>query len=45
MGRELAVGLTDRSNPVYVWGVQYQNGVVYASDMRNGIWALQALSR
>jgi hypothetical protein len=45
MGRELAVGLTDRSNPVYVWGVQYQNGVVYASDMRNGIWALQSLSR
>jgi hypothetical protein len=27
---------------VYVWGVQYLNGSVYASDMLNGIWKLQA---
>jgi hypothetical protein len=45
MGRELAVGLKDRSNPVYVWGVQYLNGFVYASDMLNGIWKLKAVSR
>jgi hypothetical protein len=45
MGRELAVGLKDRSNPVYVWGVQYLNGYVYASDMLNGIWKLKAVSR
>jgi hypothetical protein len=45
MGRELAVGLRDRSNAPYIWGVQYLNGSVYASDMRNGIWKLAAVSR
>jgi len=45
MGRELAVGLKDRSNAVYVWGVQYLDGFVYASDMLNGIWKLRAVSR
>jgi hypothetical protein len=45
MGRELGIGLLDRGNPVYVWGVQYLNGAVYASDMINGIWKLQAVSR
>ena len=45
MGRELAVGLKDRSNPVYIWGVQYLNGSVYASDMLSGIWKLRAASR
>jgi WD40 repeat protein len=45
MGRELAVGLKDRSNAVFVWGVQYLNGSVYASDMLNGIWKLSAVSR
>jgi hypothetical protein len=45
MGRELAVGLKDRSNSPYIWGVQYLNGAVYASDMRNGIWKLKAVSR
>jgi hypothetical protein len=45
MGRELAVGLKDRSNPVFVWGVQFLNGSVYASDMLNGIWKLSAVSR
>ena len=45
MGRELAVGLKDRSNAVFVWGVQFLNGSVYASDMLNGIWKLSAVSR
>ena len=45
MGRELAVGLKDRSNPVFIWGVQFLNGSVYASDMLNGIWKLSAVSR
>lgn len=41
MGRELAVGLLDQPRKVYVWGVQYANGRVYASDMLNGIWTLK----
>lgn len=41
-GRELAVGLLDVGKPVYVWGVQYQAGNVYASDMLSGIWKLGA---
>ena len=28
MGRELGVGLKDRANPVFVWGVQYLGVVV-----------------
>jgi hypothetical protein len=39
-GRELATGLTDAGRQVYVWGVDYLNGNVYASDMLNGIWKL-----
>jgi hypothetical protein len=42
MGRELATGLLDAGKPVYVWGVQYLGGSVYASDMLNGIWKLGA---
>ena len=45
MGRELGIGLLDRGTPVYVWGVQYLGGAVYASDMVNGIWKLRAVSR
>jgi hypothetical protein len=45
MGREMGIGLLDRGMPVYVWGVQYQDGFVYASDMLNGIWKLQAVHR
>jgi hypothetical protein len=45
MGREKAIGLKDRTIPVFVWGVQYLNGSVYASDMLNGIWKLSAVSR
>jgi hypothetical protein len=39
MGRELAHGLEDESR-VFVWGVQLSGGVIYASDMINGIWKL-----
>jgi hypothetical protein len=42
MGRELAVGLTDLNRGVFIWGVQYVNGTVYASDMLNGIWKLNS---
>jgi hypothetical protein len=42
MGRELATGLTG-GQPVAVWGVQYDGGFVYASDMLNGLWKLQAV--
>lgn len=42
MGRELAVGLIGLNRSIYVWGVQYVNGDVYASDMLNGIWKLKA---
>jgi hypothetical protein len=45
MGRELGIGLLDRGNPVYVWGVQYLGGSLYASDMVNGIWKLQSVAR
>ena len=45
MGRELGVGLKDRADPVYVWGVQFLGGSVFASDMLNGIWKLRAVSR
>ena len=42
MGRELAIGLAAVGRAVYVWGVQYSSGNVYASDMINGIWKLGA---
>ena len=45
MGREIGSELLDRGNPVYVWGVQYLAGSVYASDMLNGIWKFPARSR
>jgi hypothetical protein len=45
MGRELGIGLLDRGNAVFVWGVQYLGGLLYASDMSNGIWKLRAVSR
>jgi hypothetical protein len=45
MGREIGTELLDRGNPVYIWGVQYLAGSVYASDMLNGIWQFPARSR
>jgi hypothetical protein len=43
MGRELGIGLVELNRGVYIWGVQYVNGTVYASDMVNGIWKLNAV--
>ncbi|MDQ3674895.1 MAG: hypothetical protein M3365_11015 [Gemmatimonadota bacterium] len=40
MGRELGHGLQG-NGPVYVWGVHFAAGKVYASDMLNGLWALR----
>lgn len=45
MGREIGVGLLDRPTSVFVWGVHFLEGSVYASDMLNGLWKLRALSR
>jgi len=42
MGRELGVGLIELNRGVYIWGVQYLAGSIYASDMVNGIWKLKA---
>ena len=41
-GRRIAVSQFDRS--VYVWGVQKAGTAVYASDMLNGLWKLDASS-
>jgi hypothetical protein len=45
MGREIGVGLQGGSNAVFIWGVQYDAGAVYASDMLNGLWKLRSLPR
>jgi hypothetical protein len=42
MGREIGAGLVELNRGVYVWGVQYLNGFVYASDMLAGIYKLTA---
>lgn len=42
-GREIGIGLTNAARQTYIWGVQYVNGSVYASDMLNGIWKLGAV--
>ena len=41
-GREVARGLDGRSEPVYVWGVFFDAGTLFASDMLNGLWKLDA---
>jgi hypothetical protein len=43
MSRELATGLTG-GQPVSIWSVQYSGGFVYASDMLNGLWKLDAVA-
>lgn len=43
MGRLKATGLLSAGIPLSVWGVQFLNGFVYASDMLNGLWKLRAL--
>lgn len=40
MKHELAHGLLDTGGQVYVWGVHFANGSVYASDMLNGLWRM-----
>jgi len=43
MARETGRGLSGGTPAVYVWGVQYVGGIVYASDMLNGLWKLRAV--
>jgi hypothetical protein len=40
MGREAGRGLTAAARPVFVWGVHFTGGALYASDMQNGLWKL-----
>src|SRR5689334_14622183 len=41
MGREVAAG-PGGAGDVFVWGVHFDGNFVYASDMLNGIWKLEA---
>lgn len=44
MQRELAKGpVKETEEPVYVWGVQFLDGKLYASDMINGLWRLSTV--
>jgi hypothetical protein len=45
MNRLRGIGLQDRGKPVFVWGVHFVGGNVYASDMLNGLWKLRGVSR
>lgn len=40
MNRELAKGPVGLSFPIYIWGVQFTDGKLYASDMLNGLFRL-----
>lgn len=40
MGRQVASGLSAEGS-VFVWGVHFVAGKVYASDMLNGLWVLR----
>ena len=42
MERLVGEGLEGGPDPVYVWGVHWQDGRLFASDMLNGLWALDA---
>jgi hypothetical protein len=42
MNRRIGTGLTTLNRQIYVWGVQYQNGRLYASDMLAGLYVLNA---
>ena len=42
MQREAGRGLGAEGQAVMVWGVHYQDGKLYASDLRNGLWKLDA---
>lgn len=43
MKRELAKGPVGLGGPVYMWGVQFVDGRLYASDMINGLWRLSTV--
>lgn len=45
MNRVRGIGLQDRGKPVFVWGVHFVEGNVYASDMLNGLWKLRGVTR
>ena len=45
MGRQVGRGLDTGQPTVYVWGVEYANGVLYASDMLGGLWVLNTVTR
>lgn len=45
MNRVRGIGLRDRGVNVYVWGVHFTGNAVYASDMLNGLWKLEALAQ
>jgi hypothetical protein len=45
MGRELGTGLAEISSGKFIWGVEYRDGFVYASDMLNGIWKIRGIVR
>jgi hypothetical protein len=44
MGHELGRGLASGPS-VYVWGVEYRSGALYASDMLGGLWVLDPVTR
>jgi hypothetical protein len=43
MKRELAKGPVGVTGAIYIWGVQFTSGRLYASDMLNGLWRLSAV--
>ena len=45
MGRVKALGLLDQGTQVFVWGVHFAEGAVWASDMIAGLWRLTPASR
>ena len=45
MGRLKSTGLQDQGTGVYVWGVHFANGALFASDMLAGLWRLAPAAR
>ena len=43
MKRELAKGPVGFGSPVFMWGVHFTGGRLYASDMLNGLWIMSAV--
>ena len=43
MNRELANGPVGLSVPIYIWGVHFADGRLYASDMLNGLFRLSTV--